>query len=171
MRCGHGVGPRGPCTFTRARERGPGRRRLPPRGDRAARAHPDPGRAGPRPPALRRMAATPEPAAPEAREQLRAAHDGFRRSGAEAFAERARRGLVATGETVRRPASGDPRRADAAGDADRAPRRRRATRTPRSVRGCSSVRAPSSTTCTRSSPSSRSDPASSSARRSPARGS
>ena len=41
----------------------------------------------------------------EAREQLRAAHDGFRRSGAEAFAERARRGLVATGETVRRPAS------------------------------------------------------------------
>ena len=38
----------------------------------------------------------------DAREQLRAAHDTFSRSGAEAFAERARRELLATGETVRR---------------------------------------------------------------------
>jgi DNA-binding CsgD family transcriptional regulator len=38
----------------------------------------------------------------DAREQLRAAHDGFSQMGAEAFAERARRELVATGETVRR---------------------------------------------------------------------
>jgi DNA-binding CsgD family transcriptional regulator len=38
----------------------------------------------------------------EAREQLRAAHDGLGRMGAEAFAERARRELLATGETVHR---------------------------------------------------------------------
>jgi DNA-binding CsgD family transcriptional regulator len=38
----------------------------------------------------------------DAREQLRAAHESFSRMGAEAFAERARRELVATGETVRR---------------------------------------------------------------------
>jgi len=37
-----------------------------------------------------------------AREPLRAAHDAFSRMGAEAFAERARRELLATGETVRR---------------------------------------------------------------------
>jgi len=39
-----------------------------------------------------------------AREQLRAAHDMFSRAGAEAFAERARRELSATGETVARQA-------------------------------------------------------------------
>jgi DNA-binding CsgD family transcriptional regulator len=38
----------------------------------------------------------------DAREQLRAAHERFTEIGAEAFAERARRELVATGETVRR---------------------------------------------------------------------
>jgi DNA-binding NarL/FixJ family response regulator len=38
----------------------------------------------------------------DARELLRAAHDSFSRSGAEAFAERARRELQATGETARR---------------------------------------------------------------------
>jgi DNA-binding CsgD family transcriptional regulator len=38
----------------------------------------------------------------EAREHLRAAHDMFGRFGAEAFAERARRELQATGETVRK---------------------------------------------------------------------
>jgi DNA-binding CsgD family transcriptional regulator len=38
----------------------------------------------------------------DAREQLRAAHADFSRFGAEAFAERARRELVATGETMRR---------------------------------------------------------------------
>jgi DNA-binding CsgD family transcriptional regulator len=37
----------------------------------------------------------------EARDQLRAAHDVFSRVGAEAFAERARRELLATGETAR----------------------------------------------------------------------
>jgi DNA-binding CsgD family transcriptional regulator len=38
----------------------------------------------------------------DAREQLRVAHDTFSRIGAEAFAERARRELVATGETARK---------------------------------------------------------------------
>ncbi len=38
----------------------------------------------------------------EARQHLRAAHDMFERFGAEAFAERARRELLATGETVRK---------------------------------------------------------------------
>jgi len=38
----------------------------------------------------------------DAREQLRAAHESFSRMGAEAFAERARRELSATGETVRK---------------------------------------------------------------------
>ena len=38
----------------------------------------------------------------DARDQLRTAHEMFGRFGAEAFAERARRELVATGETVRR---------------------------------------------------------------------
>src|SRR5215218_6298839 len=38
----------------------------------------------------------------DAREQLRTAHEQFGRMGAEAFAERARRELTATGETVRR---------------------------------------------------------------------
>jgi DNA-binding CsgD family transcriptional regulator len=38
----------------------------------------------------------------DARELLRAAHDSFSHMGAEAFAERARRELLATGETVRR---------------------------------------------------------------------
>ncbi|MDN8837015.1 hypothetical protein Q0M54_14590, partial [Staphylococcus aureus] len=38
----------------------------------------------------------------DAREQLRTAHEMFSRFGAEAFAERARRELTATGEKVRR---------------------------------------------------------------------
>ena len=38
----------------------------------------------------------------DAREPLRAAHDMFDRFGAEGFAERARRELLATGETVRK---------------------------------------------------------------------
>ncbi len=40
----------------------------------------------------------------QAREQLRAAHEMFASMGAEAFAERARRELLATGETVRKRA-------------------------------------------------------------------
>ena len=41
----------------------------------------------------------------DAREHLRTAHDMLRRFGAGAFAERARRELLATGESVRRPAA------------------------------------------------------------------
>ena len=55
----------------------------------------------------------------DAREQLRAAHDAFSDAGAEAFAERARRELQATGETARRRDRRDPRRADATGVAGR----------------------------------------------------
>jgi DNA-binding CsgD family transcriptional regulator len=42
----------------------------------------------------------------DAREQLRAAHEAFHRAGAEAFAERARRELGATGETILRRMDG-----------------------------------------------------------------
>ena len=45
----------------------------------------------------------------DAREQLRAAHDMFAAMGMEAFAERARRELLATGETVRKRRRRDPR--------------------------------------------------------------
>jgi DNA-binding NarL/FixJ family response regulator len=41
----------------------------------------------------------------DARDQLRTAHELFGRFGAEAFAERARRELLATGETARRRTS------------------------------------------------------------------
>ena len=53
----HRLGARGPGTVTSAAERGRRRRRALPRGDRAARAHADPRRARPRPPALRGVAA------------------------------------------------------------------------------------------------------------------
>ncbi len=43
----------------------------------------------------------------DAREQLRAAHESFSHMGAEAFAERARRELLATGETARRITAGN----------------------------------------------------------------
>ncbi|MFD7731034.1 ATP-binding protein [Kitasatospora phosalacinea] len=44
----------------------------------------------------------------QARDELRAAHGAFTAMGAEAFAERARRELLATGETVRRRVPGAP---------------------------------------------------------------
>ncbi len=53
----HRLGARDPGTVTGAAERGRRRRRALPRGDRAARAHPDPRRARPRPSALRGVAA------------------------------------------------------------------------------------------------------------------
>ena len=62
----------------------------------------------------------------DARTQLRIAYDEFLGMGIEAFAERARRELLATGETVRKRAGRISRRADAAGVADRVPRARRA---------------------------------------------
>ena len=51
----------------------------------------------------------------DAREQLRTAHEMFTRFGAEAFSERARRELQATGETLRRVARRDVRRTDPPG--------------------------------------------------------
>ena len=55
----------------------------------------------------------------DAREQLRTAHDMFVAIGMEAFAERARRELIATGEKMRKRSDRDARRAHAAGGADR----------------------------------------------------
>ena len=61
----------------------------------------------------------------DAREHLRVAHDMFGEFGAEAFAERARRELRATGETARSRTDDDARRAHPAGGADRPARPRR----------------------------------------------
>ena len=62
----------------------------------------------------------------DAREQLRVAHEMLTEMGMEAFAERARRELLATGETVRKRTRRDARRADPAGGPDRPARGRRA---------------------------------------------
>ena len=62
----------------------------------------------------------------DAREQLRAAHDQFAAIGMEAFAERARRELQATGEKVRKRTRRGARRADRPGGADRPACARRA---------------------------------------------
>ena len=81
----------------------------------------------------------------DARAQLRVAHEMLDRIGAEAFAERARRELLATGETARK------RTIETATCSLHRRRRspgslRRGTPTPRSAASCSSARAPSSTT-------------------------
>jgi hypothetical protein len=89
----------------------------------------------------------------DAREELRAAHDMFASMEAEAFAARAERELLATGETARK------RKAE---NRDELTARRRRSRsslatgspTPRSVPSYSSALAPSSTTCIRCSRSS-----------------
>ena len=90
----------------------------------------------------------------DAREQLRAAHEQLAAIGMEAFAERARRELQATGEKVRKRTVETRDELTAAGGADRAACAATASRTPRSARGCSSARARSSGTCARCSPSS-----------------
>ena len=95
----------------------------------------------------------------DARHQLRAAYHLFAAIGAEAFAERARRELLATGEKVRKRAgrhlqpSSPRRRSTSPGwpETD-AP-------TPRSPRSCSSAPAPSNGTSARCSQSSASPPA------------
>ena len=61
----------------------------------------------------------------DARDQLRRARDTFTSMGAEAFAARAGRELLATGETARKRTVESPGRADRTGDADRAVRARR----------------------------------------------
>ena len=73
-------------------------------------AHPDPRRARPRAPASTASGCAASGQRVDAREQLRTAHERFARFGAEAFAERARRELRRTGETVRRRTRGDARR-------------------------------------------------------------
>ena len=62
----------------------------------------------------------------DARAQLRTAHEALAAMGVEAFADRARRELLATGETVRKRTVEASRAADRAGGADRRARRRRA---------------------------------------------
>ena len=100
----------------------------------------------------------------DARDQLRTAYEAFSRIGANAFAQRARGELLATGEK----AASAPTR-----PVTRSPLRRRgspslratSTPTPRSRHSCSSVRARSNITCTRCSRSSASARANSFARR------
>ena len=98
----------------------------------------------------------------DARAQLRIAHDMLETMGMDAFAERARRELQATGETARKRASPPAM----SSSRHRRPRSRGwlATACPirRSASACSSAHAPSSTTCARSSPSSASSRAASS---------
>ena len=90
----------------------------------------------------------------DARKQLRTALEAFTSMGAEAFARRAERELLATGEharkrTVETLGELTPQEAQIC-----APRRARDTPTARSPLSCSSARARSSTTCARCSASS-----------------
>ena len=94
-----------------------------PRGGRAPRPHPHPRRARPgRTCCLRRMAAAREPPRRRPRAAARRAHELFAEIGMEAFAERARRELLATGETVRKRTVETLDDLTAAGGADRAAR-------------------------------------------------
>ena len=97
----------------------------------------------------------------DAREQLRTAHQMFTAMGLEAFAGRAARELLATGERARkrtaRPGkTSPPRKSRSRGSLARG------SPIPKSAAGSSSARGPSNTTCTRSSASSASARATSS---------
>jgi hypothetical protein len=97
----------------------------------------------------------------DAREQLRAAYDMFATIGMEAFAERARRELLATGDKVRKRS--DETRGQLTPQEEQIARlAREASRIRRSARSSSSVRARSSGTCARCSRSSGSTPVGSS---------
>ena len=76
----------------------------------------------------------------DAREQLRTAHDLFSDFGMEAFAERARVELEATGEHARKRTVETLGQPHAAGGTDRAPRRATELERGRSPRSCSSAR-------------------------------
>ena len=94
----------------------------------------------------------------DAREQLRAAHEAFVEMGAEAFAERARRELVATGEKVRKRDEATRQRSHPPGRAHRPARPRTDVPMPRSVPSSSSACEPSNGTyakCSRNSASPR----------------
>ena len=100
--CRDRLGARHRGAFARlaARRRGGGRPL--PRGDRAVRPHAAPSRARSRASALRGVAAPRRPSRRCSCEQLRTAYEMFFAIGMEAFAERARRELNATGEKVRK---------------------------------------------------------------------
>ena len=102
----------------------------------------------------------------DARAQLRAAHEQFASIGMEAFAERARRELSATGETARKriPETRDELTPQEAQIADLA---RAGLSNPDIGAQLFLSRARSNTTCARYSPSSRSAPATNSRRRCP----
>ena len=91
-----------PRPLARAAQRGRGRRAALPRGDRAPRPHPHPRRARPARMLVYGEWLRRENRRVDAREQLRAAHEMLSEIGMEVFAERARRELLATGETVRK---------------------------------------------------------------------
>ena len=99
--------------------------------------------------------------------QLRTAYEMLHRFGAEAFAERARRELLATGESVRQRTVEARDGSHGAGGPDRPTRRRGKDELPRSAPSCSSATARSNGTCTRCSPSSTSTRVTSSAQRWP----
>ena len=101
----------------------------------------------------------------DGREQLCMALPMFASIGMEAFAERARRELLATGERARKLMK-HPRRSHGSGRHRSRSLHARGTPTRRSAHGCSSADVPSSGTCARYSPSSTSAPAKSSTRRS-----
>jgi hypothetical protein len=87
------------------------------------------------------------------REQLRTAHELFTTMGTEAFTERSRRELLATGETARKRTI-ESRGQLTAREAQIARFARDGLSNPEIVADCSSAPAPSNTTCTRSSASS-----------------
>jgi hypothetical protein len=101
----------------------------------------------------------------DAGEQLRTAHDLLSAIGMEAFAERARRELLATGETVRKRTAQPAVKASqelTPQESQVALLARNGCPTPRSAPGCSPAPTPSSTTWAKCSPSSASPPAASS---------
>ena len=146
----HRLGARDRGGLTRAAERRRSRRAPVPGVRRAARPHPRRGPPRPRAAPLRRVAAPREPPRGCARPTPRRPRARSAAMGAQAFAERARGELLATGETLRRRAA-ETRDELTAQEAQVARLARDGHTNPRSGRSSSSARGRSSTTCTRSS--------------------